>query len=362
MEIPASEAIEHLVGMQAQAPLAPYIGLWTRLADFRPVELVDLIETRTAVRANGMLRMTIHLVTARDAQPMRSMLEPVADRAFAASPFARNIDGVDVAEVRELGRALLEERPLTVAEMGTRLRERWPDRDGPSLAYATRYLLPTVQVPPRGLWGRSGQSKMAPMDSWLGGATTPRTGEVAPDAFVLRYLRAFGPASGADIRTWSGLTGVREILERLRPQLRTFRDERGRELFDVPDAPLPDPDVPAPVRFFPEYDNVLLSHDDRTRIIPEGREWYLGFPPGNGGLRGTFTVDGFLAGMWRLVRPPARESRDGAQATLLIATNETLSTADRADVEAEAEALGQFLAPDGRVAVQFAAEPFDNRR
>jgi len=200
------------------------------------------------------------------------------------------------------------------------------------------------------------------MDSWLGGATTPRTGEVAPDAFVLRYLRAFGPASGADIRTWSGLTGVREILERLRPQLRTFRDERGRELFDVPDAPLPDPDVPAPVRFFPEYDNVLLSHDDRTRIIPEGREWYLGFPPGNGGLRGTFTVDGFLAGMWRLVRPPARESRDGAQATLLIATNETLSTADRADVEAEAEALGQFLAPDGRVAVQFAAEPFDNRR
>jgi hypothetical protein len=150
---------------------------------------------------------------------------------------------------------------------------------------------------------------------------------------IVRYLAAFGPASVQDIQAWSWLTRLREHVERLRPRLRTFRDERGRELFDIPDAPLPDPDTPAPPRFLPEYDNVLLSHDDRTRIIREPR--VLAFPPGNGGRAGSLLVDGFLAGLWRA-------SRDGDTVRIKVELLHPLSSGERRDVEAEGDALVRF--------------------
>jgi hypothetical protein len=332
----AESTIQHLVGMQAQAPLVPYVGLWTRLAAFRPSELVDLLERRRVVRANGMLRTTIHLLTARDALTLRPILQSVADRAFASSPFARDLAGLDVDEVVAAGRSFLAEEPLDVKALGERLGELWPGRVRNSLAYAVRFRVPTVQVLPRGLWGRTGRPVAADMESYLG---QPVGTDTRPDDLVMRYLAAFGPASTADIRTWSWLTGVREVIERLRPRLRTFRDERGRELLDLPDAPLPHEDTPAPVRFFPEYDNVFLSHDDRTRIIPAGREWYLQFPPGNGGMIGTFTVDGYLAGTWRI-------RRDRDRATLAVKSLGTLPAADRDAVELEATALLSFVTED----------------
>ena len=257
--------VERLVGMQAQVPSDPYFALWSRIEGFRTDELTSLITERRAVRATTMLRTTIHLVSARDALTLRALLQhPVAERQWGYSPFARALAGVDVDEVVAAGRAMLAERPQTIGEIGKRLNERWPDREAADLGYAVRYLVGLVQVPPRGVWGRSGRPVLDTIEQWLGEPLA-----VAPsiDYLVLRYLAAFGPATAKDVQTWSWLTGIGEVLERLRPRLRTFHDQGGRELFDVPDGLLPDPDTPAPVRFLPEYDNLVLSHDDRSRVI-----------------------------------------------------------------------------------------------
>jgi hypothetical protein len=330
----AAEAIEHLVGLQAQVPRDPYVALWARLGGFDADELSRLISNREAVRA-PLLRTTLHLVTARDCLTMRPVVQSVLERGFHSSPFARNLTGVDIEEVLRAGRQLLEEQPRTTAALRAELGKRWPDRDATSLAYAARYLVPIVQIPPRGLWGVSGQGTWTTVEAWLG---RELASEAAPDRLVLRYLAAFGPATVADIRTWSWLTGLRDVVERLRPSLRTFRDERGRELFDLPDAPLPDPEAPAPVRFLPEYDNVGLSHADRTRVIREHLR-FLAFP-GSGGIPGSVMVDGFLRATWRL-------RRDGGHAVLAITPlGRRLSASDRNDVTDEGAGLLAFLAPD----------------
>ena len=237
------------------------MALWSRLEGFEAATLSTAIEERRAVRM-PLFRATLHLVTRKDALQLRPVVHPVLHRGFySGSPFGRNLDGLDVEPVLAEGRRLLEEAPRTRAELQPLLAERFPDHDAPSLAYACTYLLPTVQVTPRGLWGRSGRSAFTTLESWVGAPMA--TGE-APDELVMRYLKVFGPAAPADLRAWSGLPGAAEIIERLRPSLRTFRDEHGRELVDAPRAPLPDPETPAPVRFLPEYDNVVLGHDDRV--------------------------------------------------------------------------------------------------
>jgi hypothetical protein len=295
------------------------------------------------VRAMGMLRGTIHLLARADALALRPVLQGMLETRFGSSPFRKNVDGLDMAELRRAGRAELDRQPVTLKALGARLAARWPERDAVSMAYAVRYLVPTVQVPPRGLWGATGPARLASLESWVG---APLASATAPEPFVLRYLAAFGPASVADITTWSWLTGLREVVERLRPDLRTFRDEAGRELFDVPDGPLPDPGIPASPRFLPEYDNALLSHADRTRIVPMGRKVPL--PPGNGAAIGTFLVDGFLAGTWRI-------ERSGGAAALVMAPDRELAPADRTALGAEAEALVAFVAPDASDrAVRFA--------
>ncbi len=281
------------------------------------------------------MRATIHLATARDCLVLRPVLQPVLERAFrSGSPFGKRLAGVDVDELVRTGRALVEERPRTRAELRVLLGERWPDRDADAMAYAISYLVPLVQVTPRGLWETSGQATWTTIESWLG---EPLATDPSLDDLILRYLGAFGPASVVDMQTWCGLTRLREDFERLRPRLRVFRSEAGKELFDLPEAPRPDPETPAPPRFLPEYDNLVLSHADRSRMGDEedrkrlAADWVIGV--------GGVLVDGFLRGTWRIQRA------DGA-ATLVIRPVAALPKRDVAMVTAEGRRLLAFAAAD----------------
>jgi winged helix DNA-binding protein len=329
----ASDAIERLVGMQAQVPIDPYVGLWSRLDGFRPEELADLLTKRRAVRAS-LMRATIHLVTARDMRRLRPLMEPVIARMFwTGSPFGRAIKGVDTDSLVAVVKELIEERPRARAELRPLLAERWPDHDDDALS-AIAYLLPVVQVTPRGVWGQSGRATWTTAESWLGRPLDPTP---SIDDLVVRYFAGYGPASVMDIQAWCGLTKLRDVVERLRPRLRVFRDEDGRELFDVPDGPRPEPDTPAPARFLPEYDNALLGYKDRTRmIVEESRRWLESDILGN---FSTFLVDGRIGGRWKFTR-----ERDIA--TLTIEPVIRLSNAEAAELTDEGSRLLVFLAPD----------------
>ncbi|AVH55781.1 MULTISPECIES: winged helix DNA-binding domain-containing protein [Streptomyces] len=286
----AQAAVEHLLGLQAQNVKPPYYALAARLAGFDPEALSQLMADREAVRIVTM-RSTIHTHTAADALTLRPLVQAARDRELVT--FRKGLTGVDLDRLAAISRELVEAEPRTMKQLGQALLAEWPDADPLALSVAARCRLPLVQVTPRGLWGRSGQVALTTAEHWLGRPAVPAP---APDATVLRYLAAFGPASVKDMQTWAGLTRLRETFERLRPQLITFRDENGVELFDLPDVSRPDADTPAPPRFLPEFDNLLLSHADRSRVVPaafKGRAWQ-----GNQAHR-TLLVDGFLAGVWR---------------------------------------------------------------
>jgi hypothetical protein len=326
------ETVEHLVGLQAQAPFPPYYGLWSRLDGFRPGDLADLLLGRQVVRI-GLMRGTIHLVSADDCLTLRPALQDVLERGLRGN-FGRQLTGVDRAELAAAGRALVEDRPMTFSELGDALSPRWAGHPPNALAQGVRALVPLVQVPPRGVWGESGQAAHTSAESWLG---RPLAADASVEAVVLRYLAAFGPATVADAQAWSGLTRLREVVGRLRPGLRVFRDEQGRELFDLPDAPRPDPDTPAPVRLVAEFDNLLLSHADRSRVISDEDRQRL--YSRNGIFPGTVLIDGFARGMWRLTT--ARRA-----AVLAVEMFGPLGGRDLDAVTAEGERLLEFAVPD----------------
>ena len=334
--------VERLVCMQAQVPENPYVALWSRLRDFDAEELSTLIADRRVVRA-PLMRVTIHLASARDCLRLRPLLQPLMTRVFR-SPWEPQLAGADAAEVATAGRELLAAEPRTRAELSRLLAPRWPDADPLTLAYAVTFLVPLVQVPPRGLWGATSQATWAAAEVWLDDEldANPSIEDV-----VLRYLAAFGPASVADMRTWCGIGGLRAIVEGLRPQLRTFRDERGRELFDVPDGAFCDPGTPAPPRFLPEYDNLLLSHADRSRVL---RGLGPGLPFPRGKWIGTLLVDGFFRAYWNLVE-------EAGVATLTVdrftpVPDDPAGTP--AAIAAEGARLLAFIAPDaGEQRVRF---------
>ena len=323
---PALDVVEHLVGLQAQEPADPYVALWDRIAGFDPAELATAVATGDAVRI-ALQRSTIHLVSAADCAALRPVLQPALER-MARSSFGTRLAGVDQGELAEAATGLVAERPLTFGELGRLLRERWPERPEIALAQTARALVPMVQLPPRGVWGRSGRALHGLAADRI---DRPFAAGAAPDRLVLRYLAAFGPATVADVQNWSGLTRLAEVVDRLRPRLRTDRAEDGRELLDLPDAPRAEPDVPAPVRFLPQYDNVLLGHADRGRIVPVGAtalfdEQFHWSPA---------LVDGMLRASWRLDR----------KAGVLHIRAPGLSGVERTAVAEEGLALLGLLAP-----------------
>ncbi|HJP80670.1 MAG TPA: winged helix DNA-binding domain-containing protein [Pseudonocardiaceae bacterium] len=319
----AIDVIEHLGGMQSQAPLAPYVGLWTRLDGFEAGELATLTENRDVIRSH-LMRNTVHLVSARDCLGWRGLFAPLHAAEYSAH-FPHGIDGVDLPALLRDARQLLAERPRSRAELGALLAQGRPGADPNALAYAVTHHIPLGQTPPRGIWGAGGRALWTPVESWLGAPL--RT--VPVDELVVRYLGAFGPATVADVQTWSGLTRLREVVERL--PLRRFHDETGQVLYDLPDAPRPPAGTPAPPRFLPAYDNLLLAHRDRARVITGNRPVPL--PAGNGATVGTFLIDGRWAGTWRVTN-----------GSLRIEPFARLRTADRGALLAEAVRLSAFLA------------------
>ncbi|KGM33157.1 winged helix DNA-binding domain-containing protein [Inquilinus limosus] len=332
--IGATEAIERLVGMQSQSPTAPYVGLWSRLERFELEDLAELIRDRKAVRI-ALMRSTIHLVTARDCRVLRPVLQGVQERLLmTGTPYGKQLAGLDLEAVVAAGRRLLVDQPRTVEEMGRLLQKQWPDRDAKALSYAIRNLAPLVQVPPRGLWGIGGLPLCSTAESWL---RQPLGTDTAPEPMLLRYLAAFGPASVQDMQIWSGLTRLQATVDALRPKLVSLRDEAGRELFDLPDAPRPGPDVPAPPRFLPEYDNLLLSHAEREHVIAEQyRPLVYGnfMPP-------VLLVDGVVRGRWKV-------SQARGAAVLRIEMFEPLSKPETAAVTEEGESLLALVAEGAR--------------
>jgi hypothetical protein len=335
--VPAAEVIETLIGMQAQVPNNPYVGLWSRIEGFDPDELSRAIVDRSAVRTT-LMRGTIHLVTAADCVALRPMMQPMLERMLmVASPYGKRLSGLDLDALLAAGREMLGVQPQSSVELRALLQERWPDHDAASLAYGVQYLEPLVQVPPRALWGKSGRAIWTTAEAWLGRAvpTTAASGDDGADEVILRYLAAYGPASVMDVQAWCGRTRLREAVERLRPRLRTFRDEHGKQLFDVPDGLLPDPETPAPPRFMPEYDNAMLGYADRTRIVDEATR-KLTFL--DNGYVSTVLVDGFVRSVWKLTM--RRKT-----ATLAIEPFVALSREDAAAVTEEGARLLRFMAP-----------------
>jgi hypothetical protein len=328
----ALEAIEHLVGLQAQAPNPPYIGLWARLETFQQAELSHLIQSRQAVRI-ALMRSTIHLVSSRDCLMLRPLLQPVLERGLHGG-YRKQLAGIDQWALAAAGRALVEERPRTFKEISTLLSqdERWRDLDFNTIASTVRTHIPLVQVPPRGMWGESGQATHTSAENWLG---SERSADGSVETMVERYLAAFGPATVQDMQSWSGMNRLNGIIDRMRPRLRIFRDEHGKELFDLPDAPLPDPNTPIPARFMAEFDNALLSHADRSRIISEeDRKRVFTI---NGIIRSTFLIDGFVQGMWKI-------ARERNAASLVIEPFRPLSKKDKAELAKEGASLLRFAA------------------
>jgi hypothetical protein len=325
-------AVTRLVGLQAQAPLPPYLALRARLRGFDPGELGRMLTDAEVVRLT-LLRGTIHMVTPYDAAFLRPLVQPVIERTHAGA-FGRRMGA---ATPEQIAAATLEELrggPLGARELGRRLVARGIGDDVEAIGNATRVHVPLVQLPPRGVWGAGGQVRYQVFDDWTGQGLHPSP---SMEALVLRYLAAFGPATAKDMQTWSGLTGLAPVFDRLRDDLLTFRDEDGRELFDLPDAPRPDPDAPAGVRFLGEYDNLLLGHHDRRRIIPQNFPWKE-LVTGDRFVN-HLLVDGMLRGVWWIERDRKRS------ATLVVEPAHSLTPLERQAVEAEAHVTLRFLDP-----------------
>jgi hypothetical protein len=324
-EAGVEEAVERLGGLQAQETKPPFIGLWTRLRDFRRERLHQALNERSVVRGT-MMRATLHLTSAADYAGLRATLQPALSAAMASALRGRDA-GLDLDALLPVARKLVQERPRTFGELRALLQERFPAVNHRALGYAVRMNLPLLMVPSDDRWSFPSDARFAPAPD-LAGAD--------PAALVRRHLGAFGPASAADVQAWSGLGGLADVLADMRDELVEFQHGR-RTLYDLPDAPRPDEDAPAPPRLLPEFDSLMLAHKDRTRVITDAQRRSLATK--NLRVKATFLIDGFAAGSWSMAR-----KRDTA--TLTIVPFERLPRALADELVAEGEALLRFVEDD----------------
>lgn len=325
-----ADLLEHLVGMQAQDVVPPFVGLWSRIADFDPEAVSAGLDDRSMTRIT-LMRGTIHLVTARDALRIAPHIQPELEKIpFRKGFFFGATVGMDPADVRSRGETLLGDQPISAADLRKRVAAEWPDRDAQAVVQALLYLLPVLQTPPRGKWKCNNRPVWSRIEPWLGASLD---NAYPVDELILRYLQAFGPASTMDMQTWSKLVGLKEVVERLGDRIRTYTDENGRTLYDAADGLLADPDEPAPVRYLGWYDNVFLSHKDRSRIVPEAQSPALRTLATNSA---PVLLDGFAAGLYKI-------HVEGETATLRLTPSVRLSKRDEKALESEALRLVGFL-------------------
>ncbi len=329
----ATAAVERLAGLQAQLARPPFVGLWTRLEGFKRHGLIEPLHRREIIRATAM-RGTLHLMSAADYVALRGALQPMLTRGMQAI-LRERAQGLDMDGLQAEARVFFGGKPATFDALRNHLKAKHPEADERAMGYAIRMHLPLIQVPTDDAWGFPAASDFALADDWLGKKVP--TEEAPAHTLVRRYLAAFGPATPRDAQVWSGLQSLRAAFEELRPELVAFRDERKRELFDLPDAPRPEADTPAPVRFLPEFDNLVLAHDDRTRVIADEHRPKVTLK--NLQVRATFLVDGLVAGAWKI-------ERKRKTAMLFLEPFGKLAKKALAELEREGEALLRFVEED----------------
>ncbi len=328
-ELRAEEAVGRLAGMQAQEPGPPFMALWSRLEAFEADELTQAIEDRRVVRA-ALMRGTLHLMPATDFARLRSAIAPAVGQGMLRV-LGKRAEGVDVDELVAEGRALFEESDsLSAKAMRDTLAERHPEADVRALAAVVRTQLPLVRVPDGGRWGFTPKAPFTDAERWLG---KPLRKSADRKELVRRYLAAFGPATVKDAEAWSGVPGLASAFD---DELVAFADEKGRELFDLTDAPRPGEDTEAPVRLLPEFDNLVLAHADRSRVIADRHRENL--TSKNLRVRATVLVDGVVAAFWRLER----------KATVVVEPLRKLKAAEQREIEQEATGLAAFAEPKAK--------------
>lgn len=324
------DMLRAIVGLQAQDVKDPYMAMWSRIDGFRHQDLAGMLENRSAVRAS-LMRGTIHLVTAEDYLALFPVTYQLHLRAVRSLSNSKLVPPEHHQSIAEQARTILADRSMTAAQIGDALQENWPMYEPRSLSQIVRFLLPLIQTPPRGVWGA--QNFSHPAWTMPGGWLNTEVPEevAAPHEMIRRYLRAFGPASLPDITAWSGVTNLKQPLLELGEELVTYKNEDGVVLYDLAGMELIPEDTIAPVRFLPGFDNALLGHKDRRRIISDTNRAAIGTP--NGMFASTFLVDGFVAGMWRV-----------HNGTLELAALEEIPAHTRVDVEREATLVAPFWA------------------
>ena len=356
-DLPVAGAIEQVGGLQTQYSPSGYIGLWSRVRDFRRESLTESLEDRSVIQAT-MMRATIHMASAAD-YPLMAAATRAARADWWLRTMRKELDGMDMTAVAAATRSILAGGPVPAAEIQARLAAM----GYPRIAWASvAQWLDMVRVPPSGTWARRKADLYGLAEQWLGPATAqtggaasapdsaagvapaqapapgaipalqPATAERGLELLIRRYLGGFGPAPVADVASWAGLpvATVRPAIERL--DLRRFCDGRGRVLFDLRDAPLPDADTPAPIRFLPTWDATLLIHARRTEILSEEHRSLI-FNAKTPHSVPTFLVDGRVAGTWRY---------DGGRVE--VGPFEPLPAAETAELHAEADRLAAFHA------------------